>query len=220
MIRLKLMLAFTLALSTAFAVVPGNVFQRVYKADEKQSYLVVMNADPISISADIDTTVVKVHNASSFGQGDKLYGADVKFHMSSKKETGTTLEAPMPEDLTVRMGANNLFDKFDLKMGSVDFLFLLLALAGATTDQLAGPEVVAVDWTGGQIAFKGTIKVLENTDGKTKAQIKGNLSIQGQDLGETDLTSTYDQPTKTLLESEGTMSFGMKAKLKITKKKA
>ncbi|MEQ1936179.1 MAG: hypothetical protein ABL962_20170, partial [Fimbriimonadaceae bacterium] len=163
MTRMKLTVAFTLAISTALAVAPGNVFQRVYKANEKQSYLVVMNADPISISADIDTAVVKVYNEGSYGQGDKLYGADVKFHMSSKKETGTTREAPMPEDLTVRMGANNLFNKFDLKMGSVDFLFLLLALAGATTDQLAGPEVVAVDWIGGQIAFKGTIKVLDNT---------------------------------------------------------
>lgn len=221
MTRLKLVLALALALTTAFADASGNVFKRVYRADEKQSYTLSMLSDPIDITIDIDTTVIKVHTSTkrTYAWGDPVFGTDVKFHMYNNMEAGTTRQAALPEDMVASMVENNLFEKFTPKMGSIDFLFLFLALAGSTSDQLAGPEVVALNWGGNEIGFKGTIKVLEtHTDDKTKAQITGAFSIQGQDLGVTDLISTYEQVTKTLIRSEGTISFGMKAKVKIDRK--
>lgn len=217
----RLKLAFPLALvSAAVIAAPGNVFKRVYKADEKQSYAVAFIADPMTIKADIDTTVVKVHQTGkgTLGENDGLWGADVRFHMYNKKETGTTTPAEIPGDLTAKLAEHNLFESYSPKMGSVDFLFFLLALAGATSDQLAGPEVVPIDWGGEQFGFKGSIQVLENTETETRAQITGKLTIQGQRMGETVLTSSYDRTTKTLLRSEGTVSFGMKATLKISTK--
>ncbi|HTQ11166.1 MAG TPA: hypothetical protein VMI31_13950 [Fimbriimonadaceae bacterium] len=185
---------------TSFAQA-GTPFARAYKLGEKTTYHVthvVKFMGTHSMSIDIQLTAAKLLDKGR---------AELGVHWSNLQKDADD-ETAMPNDFSFKTAANNLPDHFAITQGSTTFYALFLMLASATADKpvTVGDEI-PINWDGadGNLAFKGTIKILEISAEKKrlKALVKVKTTLGGQDAGEFALTSTYDTTDGSLVQSVG-----------------
>lgn len=193
------------------AAAPSNVqdlasFARVYKPGEKSVYAMTWTNGAIkaTIEADVEITVLKVLESGR---------ADLRLHLANKRETGTTTEAAMPADVTVRTSKNNMPEKFVPTTGGIDFMMFFMLLPGITTDKAvkAGDATDWVwdggSWMGAHMFLKGSTRVIEVSASQSKlvAEHIATWTMADMKMADIQLKSTYDLPDLRLKSSEGTM---------------
>lgn len=199
-------LAFALLATSTASLQDQAAFTRVYQAGEKSVYTLTWHTDSIqaTFEADIEIHVLKVLESGR---------ADLRLHMASKRETGTTKEAAMPADVMIRTSSNNLPEKFAPTAGGVDFMMFFMMLPGITVDKAAKAGDVADwvwdggSWLGAHMLLKGSTRVLEVSSSQNRlvAEHTAVWTMAGAKMADIQLKSTYDLPDRRLKASEGTI---------------
>jgi len=176
-------------------------FSRIYKAGEKTVYATKLATKVAGQGGATLVTAVTTQKLLPKGRAKLL------FHWSNM-QLQDNFNMDLPADVTLDTSDNNMAGKYQPTMGSVDYLAAVLQLASVTADKpVSVGDETPFSWGGDNLGFKGTVKLLEVTPDKhqMKALIKAKMLIQGKEIDDITLTSTYDRATCRMLTSTGSL---------------
>jgi hypothetical protein len=126
-----------------------------------------------------------------------------------------------PQALASEVSGHNLPDSLTMTKGQIDFLYVFLATAELTADKkLAVGDEFAIDWHSrkGELALKGTGKLVSLDDKTAKVAIDLNMTFDGNPFGEFKWTSLFNSANAALQTAEGTWNLqGLQYTLSVAK---